>query len=902
MSCEPHNDIDGNSTYTYSTLQTTPGYNATVVDVQQGFDFPFKPFFAGNGIQIEEVTNPGAITVTYTGAPGQPYTYSTQTPGDATVVGTQIGTNFGFKPINGGTNIDVSEVAGAVVIDGPTYASNVVVGSDANITAAQVGNEFRFKPLNAGTNITIDEVTLPGAITISASGTFSLFQNNTLFVDQQYGSNITGTRERRDLPYQTITAAYNAAQSGDQIRIFPGFYSESLTVSLPVLNFYLEDGATWSSIANNPVITFLGGNSYAIDGHGSFNTSLVNGGIITSLGGPYIQFKANFVLNANLATAFRLGNASADIHVPLIIGNGPILTASNVVANSVSSITLNSDKIDNTNALFAISGTDMIDLKITTNYLKTFGSLAGQCNCAMASIVLKSNYAEFTPTGLGTAAIVINDTSVNNLSKSLVDVEFDIATILANNSPFVRITSTKTQPNLYPRFHGKFDNFTALNVANLPMFDTNGGDVYIDANIVSNSGNSTNGYFANVLGSLYLDVKNFSWIFSGNVNCITATNCFIKADSFIWTGLLTSSNGYIKAQSLTGLTECQLTGVWDIDTNEFIMSGTAATLINSTVGVISIKSNLLRLTTASNLAISSSATIQINSDYLEFIFSSSHALVNIVSTGNVIKAGYIKDIAIIISGELSLSADQMVNSTANNVYIVNNGGIFNGNIGKIDITNKNLMFQSIGINSVFNLRAITISHSLSLGVQPVLFDASLGGIFNISADNINYTPSVNGYLMLNSSNNVSSVLKVSKLVCSGLMLGGIRQAGTANTLVTIDDATVNCTLFICASASQKSTLNCQYATCTVNLPLIDVTNPPTVFEIGGTYKTAGANVITNSANCTIGLHGVKLLSTAACVNSTGILVLSITPSSARFAPVGTSVVPVGALFIDATLV
>jgi hypothetical protein len=145
--CEPFNDIGNN--YTYSTLPIA-GFDATVVDTQVGFDFPFKPLFSGNGIQIDETTNPGAITITYTGAPGAPYTYSTEVAGDATVVGTQVGTNFGFKPINSGTNINVSEVGGAVQVDGPTYASNVMVGSDANITATQVGNEFRFKPLNAG--------------------------------------------------------------------------------------------------------------------------------------------------------------------------------------------------------------------------------------------------------------------------------------------------------------------------------------------------------------------------------------------------------------------------------------------------------------------------------------------------------------------------------------------------------------------------------------------------------------------------------------------------------------------------------------------------------------------------------------------------------------------------------
>lgn len=52
----------GGSAYTHST---GPGIqDATVVDVQVGNNFVFKPLAAGNGITIDEVTNPGSITFT----------------------------------------------------------------------------------------------------------------------------------------------------------------------------------------------------------------------------------------------------------------------------------------------------------------------------------------------------------------------------------------------------------------------------------------------------------------------------------------------------------------------------------------------------------------------------------------------------------------------------------------------------------------------------------------------------------------------------------------------------------------------------------------------------------------------------------------------------------------------
>ena len=51
MSCQSSNDIVG-ADYTYSTLPIA-GYDATVVDTQVGNDFPFKPFFSGTGILVD---------------------------------------------------------------------------------------------------------------------------------------------------------------------------------------------------------------------------------------------------------------------------------------------------------------------------------------------------------------------------------------------------------------------------------------------------------------------------------------------------------------------------------------------------------------------------------------------------------------------------------------------------------------------------------------------------------------------------------------------------------------------------------------------------------------------------------------------------------------------------------
>jgi len=56
---------NGGDAYTYST---EPGVqDATVVGTLVGNDFGFKPLAAGNGMEVDEATNPGSITFTNVG-------------------------------------------------------------------------------------------------------------------------------------------------------------------------------------------------------------------------------------------------------------------------------------------------------------------------------------------------------------------------------------------------------------------------------------------------------------------------------------------------------------------------------------------------------------------------------------------------------------------------------------------------------------------------------------------------------------------------------------------------------------------------------------------------------------------------------------------------------------------
>ena len=155
--------------YTYSS-NVVAGSDANITAAQVGNDFRFKPLNAGTNTTVEEITLPGAITINSI----QPTYSSNIVPGsDANITAAQVGNDFRFKPLNAGNNVTIEETTlpGAITINATqpvyTYSSNVVAGSDANITAAQVGNDFRFKPLNAGVNTTVEETTLPGAVTIN---------------------------------------------------------------------------------------------------------------------------------------------------------------------------------------------------------------------------------------------------------------------------------------------------------------------------------------------------------------------------------------------------------------------------------------------------------------------------------------------------------------------------------------------------------------------------------------------------------------------------------------------------------------------------------------------------------------------------------------------------------------
>ena len=80
-----------------------------------------------------------------------------------------------------------------------------------------------------------------------------VFVGNSLFIDAVFGNDITGQRERFDLPFQTLEIASSKASSGDLITVRPGMYTPTAAVSKAGVNWYFEEGA----IVNNPTLVLF---------------------------------------------------------------------------------------------------------------------------------------------------------------------------------------------------------------------------------------------------------------------------------------------------------------------------------------------------------------------------------------------------------------------------------------------------------------------------------------------------------------------------------------------------------------------------------------------------------------------------------------------------------------------
>lgn len=317
-----------------------------IIDAQVGNQFRAKQLLAGTNMTLDSVTTPGGIIV------NGPSLTATSSAGQS-LVDAQVGNTFKIKRVVPGSNItlDSSTIPGSVIVNGApqnvyTYSTNPVVGFDATVVGTQVGNDFRFKPLKSGTGIAIDETSLPGAITITSLAQ-NVRINESIFVDAVFGSDVTGVRLEFGLPFQTITAALAVALPGDTIVVRPGDYVETITL-LDRVNIVFNSGANLVTPAIDAIIAtgIVTANVYSM---GNI-TGRIN--VIGHAGELYIQA---FELISNGLAAISMSGSTTNLDVLA----GSIVTNTANILNISSSPTSVTRIVSNA---ISSTGSSMLDL------------------------------------------------------------------------------------------------------------------------------------------------------------------------------------------------------------------------------------------------------------------------------------------------------------------------------------------------------------------------------------------------------------------------------------------------------------------------------------------------------------------------------------------------------------
>lgn len=911
-SCDPHYDV---GIYTYSTLSTINPFNATVVDVQGGNDFPFKPFFNGNGILIDETTNPNGITISYTGAPGSGYTYSTNPVlgYDATVVNGQVGNDFVFKPLFGSSGVIVDETTnpGAITISATPYTySTLPVPFDVTVVDTMSGNDFQFKGLTAGNNINLDDTTVPGSIIISSVSPLELYQNNTLFVDAEYGNDGTGTYERRDLPYETIQAAVANAHNGDLIYVFPGQYTGGVSVAFETLNFHFENGASWTGTnvslleytTNSPNIKSV------ISGFGEFTSVLTNGSIITSMVGEgEITLYAKRINVSSSSTGFIVKHLNLTINCPIINGSSQakMFNLNSLTLERASLIQVNSNVITNfTQLLFTIMP---MALQINTDFLSvSMGNIPMiDSNSLQLNVEINANSFEIRNAGTAPFAKIIEVGQI--FTESPTDITIKTNIFNTECSQLVDISSNKI-PNFGTKFH-VFSNNYAINILTSSSYYINAlnADIHITADNVALLGIQQFGNFAKVAGNLFMDVKNAKFglptVFEMGV-FILANNAFLDIDNFNWCGLMQCDNGYINSSFIEGLKNCSLTGTWFIDAKNFRMSNTEPITLIQCDDLKLNSDNAQFNTGLSNQAIiiDSGSTASISAAELRFTATTPH--VDIINSGLLtMDVRYLKNMSAINTANMLMNCEFLKCDTLSSNSVIENRSILNASINRAEVDLRSVIFNSRD-TAVSNYAIQNFTHTSSLTSVEV-FSVSNSATLNAVVNNVNFAPTATGVFVSTSANNFTSNMKVGRAIVSGASTVFAQMFGLANLNLDVDTVNLNCPLLLMASATSKSVIRSGYTETTSPIALVNiVANPTGRLEFQGVYKTAGPNVMVNNNATNLSLSGVKLISTAACINSTTLtLKLNMIPSTTRFLPsgAGITIVPAGLLFADPLL-
>ena len=249
----------------------------------------------------------------------------------------------------------------------------------------------------------------------------SLTLQNSLFVAKN-GNDATGTRNRLDKPFLTITAAQTAASSGDVIIIFPGTYTDTLLQKNGV-EYYFYPGAVIS--AANTIWSMTSDISYTVSGYGEFisTSSVVN--IAPTTAGTF-NLTCRRMQNSSTFSTITLRKCTAYVTILEDVtqtGNGPGITFGAAGDTALAlSVYVNVSKLNTVRTAVQMTGgaTAKYFLNIDEINVSSAGAVAGifalnVIGAGYAELRGKINYDSSASTG---AAIQVN----NNVAATIATV------------------------------------------------------------------------------------------------------------------------------------------------------------------------------------------------------------------------------------------------------------------------------------------------------------------------------------------------------------------------------------------------------------------------------------------------------------------------------------------------
>lgn len=224
------------------------------------------------------------------------------------------------------------------------------------------------------------------------TGTTEVPVNQTIFVDPQYGNDITGSREDLMLPFQTITAALNAAIQGDLIQVRNGQYNEGNLILKNQVNFFFEEGSQITFVGTNPGDSVFVGSlaSLDVDVEGYLNVVTQNACVLNLTSSvAEIVFECENLTTTGTEPMFKnysaVGNILFKSNTIEMTSGGTTFDLANNTSTNIK-VDVSMINLDNTRFLSvqstALDGTFMLETKemVALNIASVFAIQADQFN------------------------------------------------------------------------------------------------------------------------------------------------------------------------------------------------------------------------------------------------------------------------------------------------------------------------------------------------------------------------------------------------------------------------------------------------------------------------------------------------------------------------------------------